>query len=387
LYTINLGDSRAILSRDGTVVSLSTDIKPTNPQEMERIESRGGKVSPSGRVLGLIGVSRSIGDIFFKNKAINGISDNLIISDPMIQKRTLSIADEFIVLGCDGLWDVMTSNEVRNFVAKELQRLKRNPELVANALAKHAIKIGSSDNVSVIVALIKKTRFPEEVKDLVEEVDFAPSNAQSITLEDSESEDSKKKKHIRKESSPLDVANTSANEHKEIGSPLPKRASSWRVSQVSKWVKRLGDGIEVYATRFEQKGIDGKTLLKMNITKLQELGIEKVGHRIRIQKEISMLLGRSGNRAALQQNNLVGLYMKHVSTWDVYDVGSWLENIGLGEYKDQFAKSDVNGRKLVQFTKNELQAVGVPKLGHRIRILKAIHLLHRIEDSCSDDVS
>lgn len=65
LICINLGDSRAVLSRKGKAVALSVDQKPSSSQESQRITKSGGNVI-NGRVAGNLGVSRAFGDFEFK---------------------------------------------------------------------------------------------------------------------------------------------------------------------------------------------------------------------------------------------------------------------------------------------------------------------------------
>ncbi|XP_066366782.1 protein phosphatase 2C 51-like isoform X1 [Miscanthus floridulus] len=63
IVVANCGDSRAVLSRGGVAVPLSTDHKPDRPDEMQRVEAAGGRViNWNGyRVLGVLATSRSIG--------------------------------------------------------------------------------------------------------------------------------------------------------------------------------------------------------------------------------------------------------------------------------------------------------------------------------------
>lgn len=65
LYCANAGDSRAIACRNGQLVTLSSDHKPNNPEEMDRIYNAGGWVE-FNRVNGNLALSRALGDFLFK---------------------------------------------------------------------------------------------------------------------------------------------------------------------------------------------------------------------------------------------------------------------------------------------------------------------------------
>lgn len=61
LICINLGDARAVLSRDGRAIDLSVDYKASRKDEQERIKSQGGFII-FGRVFGRLAITRSFGD-------------------------------------------------------------------------------------------------------------------------------------------------------------------------------------------------------------------------------------------------------------------------------------------------------------------------------------
>ncbi|KAK3003079.1 hypothetical protein RJ639_019079, partial [Escallonia herrerae] len=63
IIVANCGDSRAVLCRNGAAVPLSTDHKPDRPDELDRIETAGGRVIfwDVPRVLGMLAMSRAIG--------------------------------------------------------------------------------------------------------------------------------------------------------------------------------------------------------------------------------------------------------------------------------------------------------------------------------------
>jgi len=152
LFCANLGDARAVLSSGGNTIDLSRDMKPNVPEETERIKKFGGQVI-NNRVNGRLAVSRAIGDFEFK-------SAGLVSNVPEIRMiRRDQVNDEFIVMACDGLYDVMSSNEVVEFVR---DRIRRNPEaadpnqIAVDLVTESIMKRNTSDNVTVMIILLKK---------------------------------------------------------------------------------------------------------------------------------------------------------------------------------------------------------------------------------------
>ena len=140
LYLINLGDCRAILcKKNNKAKQLTEDHKPNTVTEKKRISNLGGKIYYDGydwRIVNL-SVSRAFGD--FDTKPY-------ITHVPDIYKIKIKDDDQFIVLACDGLWDVMSNQDVVDFVAQN-----RNKKNIANLLTQEAYDKGSTDNISVII--------------------------------------------------------------------------------------------------------------------------------------------------------------------------------------------------------------------------------------------
>mmetsp|Transcript_15601 Transcript_15601/g.17313 ORF Transcript_15601/g.17313 Transcript_15601/m.17313 type:complete len:523 (+) Transcript_15601:321-1889(+) len=117
LTIANAGDSRAVLCRAGGCAEpLSFDHKPHQEREMNRITKAGGFVNQFGRVNGNLNLSRSIGDL--KYKKIPGLepSEQMITAEPDIVQVLLQPKDEFIILGCDGIWDCLSNDQAVKFV-------------------------------------------------------------------------------------------------------------------------------------------------------------------------------------------------------------------------------------------------------------------------------
>lgn len=120
LYFINCGDSRAVLSRDSKVGFSTQDHKPCNPREKERIQNAGGSVMIQ-RVNGSLAVSRALGDYDYKCVDGKGPTEQLVSPEPEVcVLERVAEGDEFVVLACDGIWDVMSNEELCNFVRSRL---------------------------------------------------------------------------------------------------------------------------------------------------------------------------------------------------------------------------------------------------------------------------
>lgn len=152
-YVANVGDSRAIMSAENgqLLYKLSRDHKPNESYERERIEANGGSVYQSQIVVkppfsqfqeyntnwmkiglfpnkplrfpedceyvlvgphrvqpGRLSVSRTFGDVEAKLSQFGGIED-IIICDPDIKEFEITEACDFIILGCDGIFDKLTN--------------------------------------------------------------------------------------------------------------------------------------------------------------------------------------------------------------------------------------------------------------------------------------
>ncbi|KAL9242131.1 hypothetical protein vseg_016162 [Gypsophila vaccaria] len=163
----NCGDSRAVLCRAKAPMPLSVDHKPDRKDEWDRIEAADGKVIQWNgyRVFGVLAMSRSIGDRYLKP---------WIIPDPevMVVQRTKD--DDCLILASDGLWDVLTNEEVCEAARRRIllwhKKNGTNPILdrgkgvdlaaqaAADYLSKLALQKGSKDNISVIVVDLKAIR-------------------------------------------------------------------------------------------------------------------------------------------------------------------------------------------------------------------------------------
>jgi hypothetical protein len=55
------------------------------------------------------------------------------------------------------------------------------------------------------------------------------------------------------------------------------------------------------------------------------------------------------------------------------DVAAWLRGLGLEQYAPAFRDNDVDGEVLPEMTADDLISIGVTSVGHRRKLLAAMH--------------
>ena len=125
------------------------DHKPSNELEKERIQNAGGSVMIQ-RVNGSLAVSRALGDFEYKNVEGKGPteqlgegilrstkSDNNHCAFPVSPEPEFYVkareedSDQFLVLACDGVWDVMSNEDICNFITHRM-KVHDNLETICN---------------------------------------------------------------------------------------------------------------------------------------------------------------------------------------------------------------------------------------------------------------
>lgn len=197
LCVFNIGDCNAFLSSNGECIEMSKAHKPGREDEAERIRAAGGWITEEKelymgrlhrmdlsdplvkkkaeqvnwvtihRVCGELAVSRSIGDPDYKTLTPGAKADafflwpdghnqvfqaDLVIPNPEFHSMSVTAKDEFLVIASDGLWDVMSGPEAILHI-RDAFRVGKTPSETAEELCDLAIKLGSSDNVTIVLVL------------------------------------------------------------------------------------------------------------------------------------------------------------------------------------------------------------------------------------------
>ncbi|KAL7549283.1 hypothetical protein ACHAWF_012558, partial [Thalassiosira exigua] len=198
----NAGDSRAVYARSGSrAVPLSYDHKPDDEDEERRVREAGGYVA-GGRVEGDLAVSRGLGDYRFKDvdaclsgaagenrrrdgtvlqRQIRSALDDAGNNDgdddddeeedwPMLRPSEQKVSpipdvivqnrdpdeDEFVVVACDGIWDVQTNQECVREVAEIFGEGEDDVGLVCEEILDQCLIKGSKDNMTAAVIKLPK---------------------------------------------------------------------------------------------------------------------------------------------------------------------------------------------------------------------------------------
>ena len=173
----NVGDSRLVLFKNGKVFFATEDHKPNTETEKKRIKNAGGEIyqtftyfplRQNGREIeapwrvlpGRLSVSRTFGDVEAKDPKFGGIG-GVVMALPDITEFDLDDEFNFMVIGCDGIFDVLSNEEILECVKIVLNEKKVeeiNEDNIhdlcgdfAGMIVKGAIAKDSSDNVSCIV--------------------------------------------------------------------------------------------------------------------------------------------------------------------------------------------------------------------------------------------
>ncbi|OAG44447.1 hypothetical protein AYO21_01443 [Fonsecaea monophora] len=150
LYTANVGDARIVLCRNGKALRLSYDHKGMDENEGRRISKAGGLIL-NNRVNGVLAVTRALGDSYLKDL----VTGHPYTTETVIQPDQ----DEFLILACDGLWDVCSDQE-----AVDLVRNVHDPQAASKMLVDHALARFSTDNLSVMVVRFDPQKLQQNTK-------------------------------------------------------------------------------------------------------------------------------------------------------------------------------------------------------------------------------
>lgn len=162
LLVANAGDCRAVLSRRGKAIEMSRDHRPDCTKERIRIEASGGYID-DGYLNGQLNVTRALGDWHMEGLKAHGVSGcGPLSAEPELKRITLTEEDEFLIIGCDGLWEVFLSQNAVDFARRKLQE-HNDPLVCCKELIDEALKRKTADNLTAVVVCLQSDPPPNLV--------------------------------------------------------------------------------------------------------------------------------------------------------------------------------------------------------------------------------
>lgn len=96
------------------------------------------------RVNGILSVTRALGDHAMKD---------WVVCDPYYTEVTVTDKDNFLIMACDGVWDVIDDQ-----AAVDLCKVEKDAQSMADKLLKTSMQKGSTDNISVLVIVFGENK-------------------------------------------------------------------------------------------------------------------------------------------------------------------------------------------------------------------------------------
>nr|XP_029137567.1 caskin-2-like isoform X2 [Labrus bergylta] len=130
---------------------------------------------------------------------------------------------------------------------------------------------------------------------------------------------------------------------------------------IFQWLREFQ--LEQYTGNFISAGYDVPTISRMTPEDLTAIGVTKPGHRKKVSLEINNL-------------NMPEWLPEYIPS----DLGEWLSAIGLPQYHKQLSENGYDSISIVRdLTWEDLQEIGITKLGHQKKLMLAVKKLCDIQ--------
>lgn len=196
LFIANCGDSRAVFcsstDKSNYEIFATEDHKPFKEKERQRIINAGGCATQ--RINGTLAVSRALGDFEFKRDTQRGPCEQLVSPEPEVTIIERKSDDQFLILACDGIWDVMDNQDICELVRYKL-KVEPSLEKVCSSILDACLTKGSRDNMSIIIVVFENgPKFSEEeqlndkkndelIREIAEGISVQPSSFNEFVVD------------------------------------------------------------------------------------------------------------------------------------------------------------------------------------------------------------
>jgi len=162
VYVANSGDSLAVIYQDGKASKINLEHNMRAEREIQRIKASGSRII-NNRIEGKLNLTRAIGDFMFKQGKDLTSTETAVIAYPEIKKLQLKDNMEFILMGCDGVWDCLDIQKVCQYISEKLKEKTMTKSEIIRKVFEKIFSVDhplfGSDNMScILIDLTEKER-------------------------------------------------------------------------------------------------------------------------------------------------------------------------------------------------------------------------------------
>jgi serine/threonine protein phosphatase PrpC len=180
IYIANVGDSLSVMYKNRKAYNLNKEHQIIIDSEKERVLKSGATIV-GYRINGMLNLTRAIGDLKFKSNQNLKRHEQSVIAVPEITKIEYTDDIDFIIMGCDGVWDCVKRQMVCDFVDKQI---RENPDKDLSEILKlifdrcvspvWGVVLGT-DNMSCIIIQFLKDGDNDENNIIARKINFGES--------------------------------------------------------------------------------------------------------------------------------------------------------------------------------------------------------------------
>ena len=192
IYIANVGDSLSVMYKNGKAYNLNKEHQIKIESEKDRVIKSGATIS-GYRINGMLNLTRALGDLKFKSNPNLKLYEQSVIAVPEITKIELTNDIDFIIMGCNGVWDCVKRQLVCDFVDKEI---KENPDKKLSDILKvifercvsqvSGVVIGTDNMSCIIVQFLKDQNNSIDNKGnniIAHKIDFGEKRIENVEIE------------------------------------------------------------------------------------------------------------------------------------------------------------------------------------------------------------
>ena len=189
IYIANVGDSLSVMYKHKIAYNLNREHQTIIEEEKNRVLKSGANII-GYRINGMLNLTRAIGDLRFKSNNNLKRHEQSVISLPEITKIEDTEGIDFIILGCDGVWDCVKRQLVCDFVDSQIrEHPKKNLSEILKVIFDKCVSpvwgvVLGTDNMScIIIQFLHNGKKKEENDIVIQKVNFTEGIIENIDKE------------------------------------------------------------------------------------------------------------------------------------------------------------------------------------------------------------